>query len=79
MHAQDWCISRQLWWGHRIPVWYVYSSEAEADAAPKAGGEAYVVARCEADAYALAREAHPHMVSALVGGSVRSWAFAYVT
>ncbi|MDP1086601.1 class I tRNA ligase family protein, partial [Klebsiella pneumoniae] len=19
---QDWCISRQLWWGHRIPSWY---------------------------------------------------------
>ncbi len=21
-HEHDWCISRQLWWGHRIPVWY---------------------------------------------------------
>src|ERR1019366_6863517 len=23
-NIQDWCISRQLWWGHRIPVWYRY-------------------------------------------------------
>ena len=21
-NMHDWCISRQLWWGHRIPVWY---------------------------------------------------------
>ncbi len=35
-NIQDWCISRQLWWGHRIPAWYdeenqiyVGSSEAE--------------------------------------------------
>lgn len=33
---QDWCVSRQLWWGHRIPAWYdeddnVYVGEDEAD------------------------------------------------
>ncbi len=26
-NIQDWCISRQLWWGHRIPVWYRNGSE----------------------------------------------------
>ncbi len=39
---QDWCISRQLWWGHRIPVWYRKSmpgSEAGAAAAPTAMSE----------------------------------------
>ena len=25
-NIQDWCISRQLWWGHRIPVWYQQES-----------------------------------------------------
>jgi valyl-tRNA synthetase len=26
---RDWCISRQLWWGHRIPIWYAQCPEAE--------------------------------------------------
>ena len=33
---EDWCISRQLWWGHRIPAWYdenkkVYVGKSEAE------------------------------------------------
>ena len=27
-NIQDWCISRQLWWGHRIPAWYDQSGKA---------------------------------------------------
>jgi valyl-tRNA synthetase len=36
-NIQDWCVSRQLWWGHRIPAWYdsaknIFVGENEADA-----------------------------------------------
>ncbi len=40
-NIQDWCISRQLWWGHRIPAWYddagnVYVARTEAAARARA-------------------------------------------
>ena len=40
-NIQDWCISRQLWWGHQIPAWYgtdghVYVARSEADALAQA-------------------------------------------
>ena len=43
-NIQDWCISRQLWWGHRIPVYYIKDSEE------------YVVAETAEKALTLARE-----------------------
>ena len=45
-NIQDWCISRQLWWGHQIPAWYgdsgqVYVAHDEAEAKAMAAKEGY--------------------------------------
>jgi valyl-tRNA synthetase len=42
-NIQDWCISRQLWWGHQIPAWYdeagkIYVARSEEAARKQAGG-----------------------------------------
>jgi len=44
VNIRDWCISRQLWWGHRIPVWYCrecgaeIASTTDPAACPECGG-----------------------------------------
>ena len=43
-NIQDWCLSRQLWWGHQIPAWYdadgnCYVARTEEDACAQAGGK----------------------------------------
>ncbi len=45
-NIQDWCISRQLWWGHQIPAWYgdngqVYVAHDEAEAKALAAKDGY--------------------------------------
>ena len=42
-NIQPWCISRQLWWGHRIPAWYTEKGEV-------------IVAKSEAEAKIIAKE-----------------------
>ncbi len=53
-NIQDWCISRQLWWGHRIPAWYdeagnIYVARDEAEARRKHGLAASVKLRQDDD------------------------------
>jgi valyl-tRNA synthetase len=45
-NIQDWCISRQLWWGHQIPAWYdeagnIYVARDEDDARRQAAAQGY--------------------------------------
>ena len=53
-NIQDWCISRQLWWGHRIPAWFdeagtCYVGRDEAEARANAGLSADVVLTQDSD------------------------------
>ena len=50
-NVKDWCISRQLWWGHRIPAWFLPDGD-------------FVVANTEEEALKLAQEKSPKITLA---------------
>jgi len=54
-NIKDWCISRQLWWGHRIPAYYFKDVE---------GKNATVVAETTEEALKLAQEINPSVTAA---------------
>ncbi len=54
-NIKDWCISRQLWWGHRIPAYYFKDAE---------GKNATVVAETTEEALKLAQEINPSVTAA---------------
>jgi len=55
-NIRDWCVSRQLWWGHQIPAWFA-TTKAEGETISKfdmAYNDRWIVARSEEDAKAKA-------------------------
>ena len=54
-NIQDWCISRQLWWGHRIPAYFLPTAEGEE--------ERYVVALNKEEALKKAKEIDPSITA----------------
>ena len=71
-NIKDWCISRQLWWGHRIPAWYV-TSEQPLQTSPE--GEAYtlpkvIVAENEEEAWKQLYAQCPSLAQSSPSGGV---------
>jgi valyl-tRNA synthetase len=80
-NIQPWCVSRQLWWGHRIPAWYgpsikamTWTDEALNNEPTDAGGYATVfVAETEQDLLTQAREYYGPDIKIFLeeGGDIR--------
>ena len=51
-NIKDWCISRQLWWGHRIPAYYFTTSDGKRD---------FVVAETKKEAFEKAKAKNPEL------------------
>ncbi|MDY6248479.1 MAG: valine--tRNA ligase, partial [Prevotella sp.] len=60
-NIQDWCISRQLWWGHRIPAYYIEAPSNLPQTGEAIPEDAFVVAENEEEAYKLALEKFPQL------------------
>ena len=58
-NIQDWCISRQLWWGHRIPAYYYPENPGNPDSP-----ETFVVAETREEALKLAQQKNPAITDA---------------
>lgn len=80
-NIEPWCISRQLWWGHRIPVWYGADLDASGGSN---GGLIPFVAETEREAFAAAKAHYEKLLGTLVDVSLlpdrlRGQTASYVT
>jgi len=69
---KDWCISRQLWWGHRIPVWY---NRNEANSPDKKDGRDEHFVRCQINSPGEGWEQDPDVLDTWFS----SWLWPFAT
>lgn len=65
---RDWCVSRQLWWGHRIPAYSVIHGDGKSNGdsdifSSSNSTTSWIVARSKEEAYSRAREKYGDTVS----------------
>ena len=70
-NIDDWCISRQLWWGHRIPAYYIETKPLSDST--EGEEERFVVALTEEEAYKKALEKYPDLKALPSGSGEGGW------
>lgn len=63
-NIQDWCISRQLWWGHRIPAYYYPAPDSVVGGGSADSEAPFVVAETREEALRLAQQKNPSVTDA---------------
>jgi valyl-tRNA synthetase len=69
-NISDWCISRQLWWGHRIPVWYCEDQKTENCSKP-------IVAESQPESCPHCHSNHLHQDNDVLDTWASSWLWAH--
>jgi valyl-tRNA synthetase len=79
-NIQPWCVSRQLWWGHRIPAWYgpVVDDEGIELNLSDLSKQHVFVAECEEQALLQARSYYPEGVAIRISNSLRDQAQSWL-
>ena len=70
-NIDDWCISRQLWWGHRIPAYYIETKPLSDST--EGEEERFVVALTEEEAYKKALKKYPDLKALPSGSGEGGW------
>ena len=77
-NIKDWCISRQLWWGHQVPAWYCRECDGDNLVCEAAGAATAMATPRDEEAHRILRDATPIVASSLPAACPRCGGHALV-